>query len=118
MSRRKLKADPSTVAPAPLVLDNHEPSAWLRQATAALLATLPATPGWTAVVPLGGHTVAGSREDRSCDRCGLYVPPNQGNIYPGRMDHRRRDGNGSVVVVFGLCRTCADSEVPGWGELR
>ena len=115
MSRRRLKpAISASTTPTPMPLNNHEPSAWLRQATADVMAILPPTPGWTVVVPLGGHTKAGTRADRSCDRCGLYVAPGKGNLYMGTWQVPRPDSG--VVLTIGLCVDCAEAEVPGWGD--
>lgn len=57
----------------------HEPSAWLRSAAAKrvrqLNAAVPDPSAYGAIVaPLGSSGPPGSREDRSCDRCGRYVP--------------------------------------------
>lgn len=114
MSRRKLRTLSAKTPATPMPLNDHEPSAWLRQATADVLAVLPSTPGWTVVVPLGGHTQAGTRADRSCDRCGLYVASGKGNLYMGTWRVPRHDSG--VVITIGLCADCAEAEVPGWSD--
>lgn len=94
----------------------NEPTAWLRQAVGDALAsidalrlTLPAAD--LIVMPLSGRsTVAGSREDRTCDRCGLYVP--RGPLfYPFALRPRQ-----DVVLFGGLCRACCRRESRQWAE--
>lgn len=59
----------------------------------------------TIVVPLGRTGAPGTREDRSCDRCGTYVPP--GSLLYGTK-HQVRP---ALLVVGALCPDCADREV-------
>lgn len=97
-----------------------EPTAWLRDADARRLAQLTPTAreagSATILTTLtGSRTTAGTREDRTCDRCEVYVPPTK----PGRpvayfvawIEHSNRRG-GRALIVVGLCKRCADAE--GW----
>lgn len=74
-----------------------EPSSWLRSKLAGRLEA--------GVQTLGEAPEPGSRDDRRCDRCDVYVPP--------RLDYtsaviRERD----AFVVVGLCAACSTAE--GW----
>lgn len=89
----------------------HEPSAWLREAVARRIHALeslgfdPHGPGPLFVVPLGEPTVPGTREDRECDRCGVYVPDGEMHLFAGPAARR-------LVLGGGLCSGCARRE--GW----
>lgn len=89
-----------------------EPTTWLRTALLKRLALIddlaPDVPEGTTVVLKLVESRAGERSDRTCDRCGTYVPP--GGTYgvesispPHRWD---------VLVIVGLCRSCGRRE--GW----
>lgn len=100
----------------------HEPTAWMRQAVAARQAAVdaqvhdedPVT--LTVVTPIGDWSAAaitGTVEDRTCDRCRVYVPPTRRGrpfrFFTGAMPLRREDGL-TTLVVFGLCLRCAEAE--------
>lgn len=90
-----------------------EPSAWMRGAIDRATKRIEAA-GVTrimcdvVVTPLGNGSEPGSREDRTCDRCEVYVPPGReltlGTVAIGRVDGTRG------FLVFGLCRTCYGAE--------
>lgn len=64
----------------------------------------------TVVTPIADWTgvVRGAREDRTCDRCGVYVPPGR-YLWVGAIEQRREDGL-RALIMFGLCRHCLDAE--------
>lgn len=99
-----------------------EPTAWMREALARRAAMIdaqvhdPDPASLSVVTPLSGSTpAAGSREDRTCDRCRVYVPPTsppaRPRFYIGAVHRTRTDGL-AALVTFGLCRRCASAE--GW----
>ena len=63
------------------------------------------------VVPLTGSwtDIAGTREDRTCDRCRVYVPPRL-DLWIGAVQMQHTDGTLALLGV-GLCQRCADAEV-------
>lgn len=95
-----------------------EPSAWLRGALARRQAAVDALAdldpaSLTVVTPVGPTAAPGSREDRTCDRCRVYVAPTRpgapvrffsGGVWTSRADGLR------ALVTFGLCRRCLDAE--------
>ncbi len=89
----------------------RELSAWFRQTVAARLATIDALglpDAIAVVVPLSGTTtIPGSDDDRTCDRCGAYVPDDQ----QFHFTYLRPRPN--VTVFGGLCTGCRDRE-RGW----
>lgn len=88
-----------------------EPTAWLRGRVGAIiegchaLGLDPSDASTTIVVPLGRTGPPGSREDRSCDRCGTFMPP-PANLYMSRLHPLP-----GLLVVGGLCAVCAGHEV-------
>jgi hypothetical protein len=97
------------------ILVGHEDTAWLRTATAALIAEArragldPDATGPAAAViiaPIGRSGVGDPVEDRSCDRCRKYTPP-------GRQFHPFvHQAAPALRVTGGLCGACARLE--GW----
>ncbi len=63
------------------------------------------------VAPLAGDWtgIAGTREDRTCDRCRVYVPKSL-DLWIGTVRMQRVDGT-RALLAFGLCQTCRDVEV-------
>jgi len=111
-SKTPAKRSEATVPP-------HEPSAWMRLAIDRRVAQLeaagvargvanvvvtPLTDTWS--LAQGGGSVG----DRSCDRCGVYVPPGL-ELFCGPVP--ARVGGAVALLVLGLCRTCRDVEVVG-----
>lgn len=100
--------------------ESWEPSAWLRHAIARRQMTIDTvarpfgqgSDGLAVVMPVSPWSEPGSREDRSCDRCGVYVPVGH-TLWLGGIELRRRDGL-TAVVTFGLCTSCGHAE--GWTE--
>lgn len=92
-----------------------EPSAWMREQTAkALAAAAPfATRQTTVILPLNGIG-AGPREDRTCDRCRVYVPPTRRHesaaFLVGILEHRHVLTGARVSLIFGLCMRCYAAE--------
>lgn len=90
-----------------------EPTAWCRGTVAERvreLDQLDIPAGLTVVEPLSGLPPIG-REDRTCDRCRVYVPRRLdfwlANVISGRF-----------VLVLGLCTSCARRESPDWVAAR
>lgn len=89
----------------------HEPSAWLRGVAARRVREIGAqlkdidTSAYGAIVaPLGRTGALGSREDRSCDRDGTYVP--EGDLlYLFVYQPTPR-----INLCAGLCASCARKE--------
>lgn len=92
-----------------------EPTAWMREAIDRRTGQLEAqgvdrTACDTVVTPLvGPATVPGTRADRCCDRCEVYVPPRL-RMWAGAVQMQRVDGTMALLVV-GLCQRCASAEV-------
>jgi hypothetical protein len=89
----------------------HEPSAWLRGAAATRVRQINArlkdidTSAYGAIVAQLGRTGAlGSREDRSCNRCGTYVPPGR-TLYLSVYQPTPR-----IHLCCGLCASCERKE--------
>lgn len=82
----------------------HEPTAWLRGAVTRALAVVDSLdlPAETSVVAPLGRT--GGRDDRTCDRCGRYVP--EGPAFHAHLVVPRP----GVHLVVGLCQGCRDLE--------
>lgn len=106
-----MSGDDSTILQAATDDARHEPTAWMRarlDRQAAALDRLGLTrPGGPLVVaPLGERlTRPGTREDRTCDRCGTYCPDAE-RFVP--VAYQRVDG---LVLVGGLCGACDEREV-------
>ena len=91
------------------ILDPHEPSAWLRAQVARRVAYVKAVGldpvGDTLIIaPLGRSAAAGSREDRTCDRCRHYTPIGRlfyAFIFPAAP---------SLHLVVGMCGVCQGRE--------
>jgi hypothetical protein len=108
-SRPKAAHESSTKTTA-RSLPQHEPSAWLRQAAAKRVRQIGAavtdTSAFGAIVsPLGRTGEPGSREDRTCDRCGRYVP--QGEL----LHLFTYQPTPRIHLAGGLCGRCAAKEV-------
>lgn len=92
-----------------------EPTAWMREAIDRRVDQLEAqgvdrTRCDTVVTPLAGlSTTPGTREDRTCDRCSVYVSPKL-HLWGGAVQMQRVDGTIALLVV-GLCQRCAAAEV-------
>lgn len=96
-----------------------EPSAWLRSASRRRViglsrhhATESPLLGTTVVVAFltHGEVEPGSREDRTCDRCGRHCPPGTPyGVSAYLTDYRER----RYFIVFGLCLPCGQLEQPG-----
>lgn len=86
----------------------HEHTAWLRSQVARRVAQIDALTDLPehdlVVAPLGKHTAPGSREDRTCDRCRVYVPTGH-DYYPFGVRPRV-----DICLCAGLCATCARLE--------
>jgi hypothetical protein len=87
----------------------HEPSAWLRGVAATRVRQikalhLDASAFGAIVAPLGRTGALGSREDRSCDRCRIYVP--EGDLLY-LFVHRPTP---RIFLSCGLCSVCAQKE--------
>jgi hypothetical protein len=94
-----------------------EPSAWLRATSRRRVialsrrhATVSPVFGTTVVAYLtASHVEPGSREDRTCDRCGRHCPPNTVyGVSAYLTDYREH----RYVLVFGLCMPCGQLEHP------
>lgn len=100
--------------------ENHEPSAWFRQAIADRLAGLDRirSPLGIILLPLNDAEIDGT-EDRTCDRCRSYTPPGTtfyagiSDVSPERLPapwpHRLKGHQ--LLVGYGLCPGCAALEV-------
>ena len=96
-----------------------EPSVWLRSTLCARIRELLTDQhiaahlahGGTAVTTLGGPTCPSTRADRSCDRCGRYVPPGSqpGDFLTTSVAYDQPEA-GTVLITLGLCRRCSDAE--------
>jgi hypothetical protein len=91
-------------------LPNHEPSAWLRRAAAKRVRQIKNLPvdasAYGAIVsPLGRTGEPGSRADRTCDRCGTYVPAS-GTLHIFIYQPTPR-----IHLFGGLCAACQAREV-------
>lgn len=93
-----------------------EPTAWMREAIRRQIDQIEASGVNRAVcdvvvVPLTGSYagIAGTREDRTCDRCRVYVPEGR-QLWVGAVRSRRIDGTVALLAV-GLCARCKDAEV-------
>jgi hypothetical protein len=86
-----------------------EPSAWLRGTVARRareLAGVVASCGPALVVaPLTRESRFGEVEDRTCDRCRVYVPP-------GAVFWLCAYPHGQLLFSLGLCADCARAERP------
>jgi len=90
----------------------HEPSAWLRGVAArrvreigAQLKDIDMSAYGAIVAPLGRTGAPGSRADRSCDRCGTYVPP-------GRTLHLFvHQPTLRINLIGGFCPACETKEL-------
>lgn len=85
----------------------HEHTAWLRDALAGVAARVDSAvvdPDTVVITTLGA---IGGRMDRTCDRCGTYVP--RGRAFFPAMIPARRD----LLVIVGLCHTCRNAEHAG-----
>lgn len=90
----------------------RESTAWLRTALARRVselvsAELVAAPPTMTVAPLAAPTRPGSRDDRSCDRCGEYTPT--GELFWPFVCHPTP----YIILVGGLCAVCKDLEEGG-----
>lgn len=97
----------------------HEHSAWMRARLAKVTASARrqvAAAGVDlddescpsiVVHPLGRNGQPGSRQDRSCDRCGTHVPP------PGRLHMFTIRPEAWLLVTGGLCTRCWSAEAGG-----
>lgn len=89
-----------------------EPSAWCRATGAAqarraerMMGDLSGATGPLVIAPLVGRlTEHGTEADRTCDRCGRYVPPGEDYV-AGVYRPRPR-----LVLVLGLCVEHARAE--------
>lgn len=120
MSRRHMgrpRTNPQTAheafTSAPIIVTavgrKHEPSAWLHAAQQARIARFHIDPpmrvcGVTIAYTGGPQLRPGSRADRTCDRCCVWVPPNQ------LFTVFATEPQPEVVLVTGLCSTCARLE--------
>lgn len=93
-----------------------EPTAWMREAIDRRTAQLEdrgidRTVCDAVVVPLAGNWtgIAGTREDRTCDRCRVYVPHGL-DLWAGTVQMQRVDGT-RALLAFGLCSACRNAEV-------
>lgn len=86
---------------------DHEPTSWLREIERERLAEIGALDLETdTIAALSGRPiVAGSREDRTCDRCREYV--RKGLAFHPMIAWPRPN----VALVGGLCGPCARLEV-------
>lgn len=95
-----------------------EPTAWLRttsrrrviRLSRQRLPTVVFGSGPPLVVAyLTNHVEPGSREDRTCDRCGTYCPlGSEYRVSTYLLDYRER----RYFLVFGLCVPCGLLEHP------
>lgn len=103
-------------------VENHEPSAWFRQAIADRLTTLApgGIPSTFGIVMLAlNATEVGNNEDRTCDRCRSYTPPGTvfyagiSDVSPERLPDPwpRLLAGHQLLIGYGLCPTCAAREV-------
>lgn len=113
MSRRRAAAAPQTWT---TVGASHEPSLWMRQGMAArvaalepLLRLLPLSWGGVVTPLVRAIPTPGSREDRTCDRCGGYTPPGP-LFFPFFLEVETGPGLARLVVTGGLCADCARLE--------
>lgn len=90
-----------------------EPTAWLRAATARRMRELRQIAAVT-----DAHVIAflssrpsrpGDREDRTCDRCRVYVEPDA--LFCCAVYTR-----GRISLGLGLCAGCAAKESPEWAS--
>lgn len=112
MTRRSRGGRRQTASPAPRHASPlHEPSAWLRErinyriAQSVALGFRPHAAPPVLVLPLGSSGPPGSREDRACDRCDVFISDGQ-DIYM----HQIRPLPG-LMLCGGLCATCNRLEV-------
>lgn len=85
----------------------HEPTFWLRSAAAErvrLIDLLDVEAFGVVIAPLGSSGPPGSVEDRSCDRCGLYVPEGD------RLHLLSYHVTARIILCCGLCATCSAKE--------
>lgn len=89
----------------------HERSAWMRGRLAERARHAEPLhqmdPKQVIITPLGRRGQPGNREDRTCDRCGTYVPPTSGPTAFWVLAERPHPW---LVVCGGLCRQCAQHE--------
>lgn len=87
----------------------HEWSAWMRTRIAGITARAAVVnarcPDDVIVTPLGPTGPAGSRLDRSCDRCERYVPVGVG-LWMIRLHQEPW-----LIIYGGLCEGCVALEV-------
>jgi hypothetical protein len=89
-----------------------EPTAWLRVAAERrareLWPAVVANPHARVIAQLAGNSwpAPGSVEDRTCDRCGVYVPPGQPYVVAAYWVTSR------LALGVGLCDTCGAKESP------
>jgi hypothetical protein len=85
----------------------HEPSFWLRSTAAErvrLIDLLDVEAYGIVIAPLGSSGPPGSVEDRSCDRCGRYVPEGD------RLHLLSYHVAPRIILCCGLCSSCAAKE--------
>lgn len=87
-----------------MILPLLEPSRWMRETAAQLLAALNPTDRFV-VLNLGSSGPPGSPEDRQCDRCGVIVPDND-PLWLGNFEAAP-----GVIACYGLCQECLRAEV-------
>lgn len=95
-----------------------EPTAWmrdlLRRRQADADQAIPAAFGGDDSLAIGMLTgsdpdaVKDTPEDRTCDRCRVYVRSGD-NLWCGAVEHQRADGL-LLLITFGLCTGCARKE--------
>lgn len=96
------------------------PSPWLAQQIDRLLPSIEAAateqPEPSTLMVSIQPATPGSREDRTCDRCGHYCPPNVETMHLGSYSLEGAPGTAmegrNVIFGFGLCDTCAHHEYP------
>lgn len=86
----------------------REPSAWMRGSAATRARQINAlhldSTYALVIAPLGKTGEPGTREDRSCDRCGIYVPQGRPLMLLTYQPRPR------ILLCTGLCGRCAAKE--------
>lgn len=102
MSARRSAKSGATSAPM-------NPSAWMRAHVATHGRPGMITKGWA------GVAARGNKEDRTCDRCRVYVPPTSDVEVPRFFSGIVPTPCNTGGVIVGLCKRCAEAEgtVPG-----
>lgn len=92
----------------------HEASAWMREQLARVeaqvapeLSAAKAAGAGVVMAPLGRSAKPGSFEDRTCDRCRLYVA---GGLFCFTVAARLTPPYPSLLVTGGLCDACTEAE--------